>query len=338
MRTKPDRRTVLISGAGLAVSAMLPPDAHSAERTEVRMATGLRATAQSIVWIGTEAGVFRKHDLKVSFAKLEAGGPEATAGLMRGDWEFAQTGTVPIAEAVLKGDDPVILLRNHAPNDSIIIKTRRELTGLDQLTAKTVGVLTDAYSGQTGVITRLAIEKAGATATYRGLGTYQNIYAALIAGQIDAAALPVDYRFVGQGQYGWNVFDTGVYGVPSIFATTRKIIAERRDVALRMVRGFVESIHLFKTEPDVVVPLLQRFLSFDDRKAVADLHAYYVPLFPKVPRPDLSDGMEEIRTLFAKRYPAAQNLQERDIADSTVIDEVERSGFIDQLFAADSKR
>jgi ABC-type nitrate/sulfonate/bicarbonate transport system substrate-binding protein len=338
MWTKLDRRTVLISGAGLAVSAILPSDARGAERAEVRMATGLRATAQSIAWIGTEAGIFRKHDLEVTFAKLEVGGPETTAGLTRGDWDFAQTGTVPIAEAVLKGDDPVILLRNHVPSVGIIIKTRRELSGLDQLAGKTVGVLTDAYSGQTGVITRLAIEKAGATATYRGLGTYQNIYAALIASEIDAGALPIDYRFVGQAQYGWNVFDTSVFGVPSIFATRRKTIAERRDVALRMVRGFVESIHLFKTRPDIVVPLLQRFLGFDDRKAVEDLQAYYVSLFPKVPRPDLSGGMEEIRTLFAKRYPAAQNLQEKDIADSTIIDEVERSGFIDLLYAADSKR
>ena len=196
-----------------------------------------------------------------------------------------QTGTVPIAEAVLKGGDPVILLRNHSLGVGIIIKTRRDLTGLEQLTGKKVGVLTDAYSGQTGVITRLAIEKTGATATYVGLGTYQNIYAALIAGQIDAGALPVDYRFVGQGQYGWNVFDTGVFGVPSIFATTRKMISGKRDVALRMVRGFVESIHLFKTEPDVVVPLLQRFRNFDDRKAVENLRNYYVPMFPRIPRP-----------------------------------------------------
>lgn len=337
MRAGLSRRGVLVSGAGIAISGFLPPDrAHgdgAAAGTAVRMATGLRATAQSIVWIGTEAGVFRNHGLDVTFAKLEAGGPESTAGLTRGDWDF-----VPIAEAVLRGSDPIILLRNHVPTVGIIIKTRRDLTALDQLAGKNVGVLTDAYSGQTGVITRLAIEKAGATATYVGLGTYQNIYAALVAGQIDAGALPVDYRFVGQGQYGWNAFDTSVFGVPSIFATTRKTLTERRDVTLRMVRGFVESIHLFKTRPDVVVPLLQSFLGFDDRKAVEELHAYYVPLFPKVPRPDLSGGMEEIRTLFAKRYPAVQNLREADISDSSIIDEVERGGFIDQLYAADSKR
>ena len=40
---------------------------------------------------------------------IAVGGPEAAAGLIRGDWEFAHTGTVPVAEEVLKGRDVVIL-------------------------------------------------------------------------------------------------------------------------------------------------------------------------------------------------------------------------------------
>jgi len=254
-----------------------------AAETKIKMATGLRATVQSIVWIGTEAGIFRKHGVDVGFVKLEVGGPPSAEGLLRDDWTFVQTGTVPIVEAVLQGKDAVILLRNHVPLATNLIKARREITSLSQLNGKKVGVLTDVYSGQTGVITRLAIEKAGATANYVGLGTFENIYAALVAGEIDAGALQIDYRFVGQQQYGWNVFDTEDFGVPSIFAATRKTIAVDRESALAMVRGFVETIHLFKTNPDIVVPLLQTFLHFSERKAVEDLRAYFAPLLPAVP-------------------------------------------------------
>ena len=336
------RRRLITAGAGAAALGALPQfawsqTAASASGDKVRMVTGLRAASQCITWIGTEAGVFRKHGLEVSFPKLEVGGPESAAGLMRGDWDFAQTGTVPIAEEVLKGGDVVILLRNTAPHVGIVIMTRRELTSLDQLAGKRVGVLTDAYSGQSGVVTRLAVEKAGVTANYVGLGTYQNIYAVLGAGEIDAGALPIDFRFLGQRQYGWNTFDTAAFGVPSIFSTTRRMIASNRDRVVRAVRGFVETIHLFKTQPDVVVPLLQRFLNFSDRKAVEDLRGFYAPLFPAVPRPSLSGGMQEIRDLFLKRYPAVQRLQESDIADSSIIDEVERSGFIERLYAGAKK-
>ena len=63
------------------------------------------------------------------------------------------------------------------------------------------------------------------------------------------------------------------------------------------------------------------------------MYNYYVPIFPKVPHADLAEGIGEIRTLFAGRNPAAQSLQEADISDSSLIDEVEHSGFVDQLYA-----
>lgn len=336
------RRRLITAGAGAAALSTVPGGislrSAMAADTKVRMSTGLRATIQSISWIGSEAGVFRKHGLDVSFPKLEVGGPEAAAGMMRGDWEFCQTGTLPIAEGVLNGGDPIILLRNTAQHVGLFVMTRREFPTLGDLAGKRVGVLTDAYSGQTGVNARRTLEKAGVTATYVGLGTYQKIYAALAAGEIEAGATPIDLRFLGERQYGWNAFATVSLGVPSVFATTRKIIASNRDLVMRAVRGMVETIHVFKTQPDVVVPLLQRFLNISDRNAAEDLHKFYVPLFPAVPRPSLSEGMQDVRNAFSQKYPAAQKLHESDIADSSFINELEQDGFIQHLYAGDAKR
>src|SRR5690348_10444449 len=69
--------------------------------TRVRIATGLRAATQSIAWVGARIGCFEKYGLNVTFPRLEVGGLECVAGLLRGDWDFAHTGAVPIAEAVL---------------------------------------------------------------------------------------------------------------------------------------------------------------------------------------------------------------------------------------------
>ena len=99
------------------------------------------------------------------------------------------------------------------------------------------------------------------------------------------------------------------------------------------MKAFVETIHVFKTRPGIVVPLLQRYLNIDDRKAVEELHAFHVPLFQKVPRPSFP-GMANLREFLVKKYPAAASLKESDIADASFIDELERSGFIDKLYAA----
>jgi hypothetical protein len=47
--------------------------------------------------------------------------------------------------------------------------------------------------------------------------------------------------------------------------------------------------------------------------------------------------MEALREFLVAKYPAAVSLKESDIADSSLIDELERSGFIDRLYAADRK-
>ncbi len=102
------------------------------------------------------------------------------------------------------------------------------------------------------------------------------------------------------------------------------------------MQGFVETIHLFKTRPDIVVPLLQRYLKIDDRKAAEELYAFHVPVFQRIPRPSFP-GMSTLRELLVTKYPAATALKESDMADSSFIDELERNGFIDRLYTDDTK-
>ena len=306
---------------------------------KVRMTTALRAPTHCMAWCGTEAGVFKKQGLEVSFPVIETTGPEAVAGLARGDWDFCQTGTLPVVENFLCGGDVVVLFRNALQHDNLCIALRHELKTLAELDGKRVGVLSDATSGQTGINARLTIERAGATATYVGLGSYGNIYQALIAGEIDAGPLPLHLRFAGEPQYRWNIFGLAFGGaVPSVFATTRNLIATNRALVMRVAKGFIETVHAFKTQPDVYIPMLQRFLKVSDRKLLEDQYKFYVPLYPQVPRMALSaEGMQSIRDTFAKKYPAAQKLQESDFVDSSFIDELEQSEFIKKLYAGGAK-
>jgi ABC-type nitrate/sulfonate/bicarbonate transport system substrate-binding protein len=301
---------------------------------KVRVATGLLATWQSTAWLGAEARIFEKHGINMTLPAVAVGGPQAAEGVVRGDWEFAHTGALPVAEEVLKGRDIVILATPTSDFANSFVMTRREITELSQLTGKKVGVLTE--TGQTSVAARITVEKAGATATYVPLIKFDRVYAALASGEIDAGALPIDLRFTGQSRYGWNAFPIHEFGTPSVFASTRSLIASNRELVMDVMKGFVETIHLFKTKPVIVVPLLQRYLNIDDRKAAQDLYAFHVAVFQKSPRPSLP-GMQTLRDVLVAKYPAAASLQESDIADSSFIDQLERSGFIDDLYAADGK-
>lgn len=284
---------------------------------------------QSTAWLGAEAGIFKKHGVDLGVTAIAIGGPQAAAGVLRGDFEFAHTGVLPVAEEVLKGNDIVILATPTSEFPNQFVMTRKEITELGQLSGRKVGVLSE--TGQTSVATRITIEKAGATATYLSLVRFDRIFAALAAGEIDAGALPVDLRFVGAARYGWNAFPISEFGTPSIFATTRKLIASDRDLVMNVMGGFVETIHLFKTQPDLVVPLLQRYLNIADRNAAEELYRYHVPVFQKVPKP-LLGNLQNVRDVLAAKYPAAAALREVDIADASFIEQLERDGFIEQLY------
>jgi ABC-type nitrate/sulfonate/bicarbonate transport system substrate-binding protein len=284
---------------------------------------------QSTAWLGAEAGIFKKYGIDLSVPAIAVGGPPAAAGVIHGDFEFAHTGVLPVAEEVLKGNDIVILATPTLEFPNQFVMTRKEITELGQLAGRKVGVLTE--TGQTSVATRLTVEKAGATAIYVPLVRFDRIFAALASGEIDAGALPVDLRFVGASRYGWNAFPIYEFGTPSIFASTRKLIASNRDLVGRVMRGFVETIHLFKTQPDIVVPLLQRYLNISDRYTAEDLYKFHVPVFQKVPKP-LLGNLQKVRDVLADNYPAAAALRESDIADASFIDELERDGFIERLY------
>jgi ABC-type nitrate/sulfonate/bicarbonate transport system substrate-binding protein len=101
----------------------------------------LRATFQSAAWIGTEAGIFRRHGIEVTFPTLEAGGPQALAGTLRGDWYFCQTGDVPIVEGALQGQDPVLILTPTELHEGVFVMARREITKPEQLAGARIGAV-----------------------------------------------------------------------------------------------------------------------------------------------------------------------------------------------------
>ena len=105
---------------------------------------------------------------------------------------------------------------------------------------------------------------------------------------------------------------------------------------MNVMQGFVETIHLFKTRPDIVVPLLQRYVKIEDRKAAEE--------FVRIPCAGISKGSATvisgnagIARVSCGEIPDRHVAEGIDIADSSFIDELERSGFIDRLYAADRK-
>ena len=164
------------------------------------------------------------------------------------------------------------------------------------------------------------------------LGSFKAIYKALGTGEIDAGYLPVDLRFLGENEFGLNAIAGLPVGAGGI-VTTRRLIAANRDLVAQFVQASVDTIALFKTRPDVVVPLLQRYLQIDDRKSVEQVLAYYTPLFQSTPRPTFVSEIEPLRAIVSRKYPSANTIRPEDLADASFVDELDRTGYIARLYA-----
>jgi ABC-type nitrate/sulfonate/bicarbonate transport system substrate-binding protein len=303
--------------------------AGAAELLSTRTAIALRAAFQSVVWVGVEAGIFKQHGVAVAFT-LETGGPRAAAGTVRGDWEFCHTGDLPILEGVAQGQDPVLIVAPTVPHDAAFLMARRDITKPEQLANTRIGGV-DA-TGQFGRAIQVLLQKWGVPATVVSLGSFQAIYKALGTGEIDAGYLPVDLRFLGENEFGLN----SIVGLPvgaGGIVTTRRLIAANRELVTQFVQASVDTIALFKTQPDVVVPLLQRFLQIDDRKSVEQVVAYYAPLFQANPRPTFVSEIEQLRGIVSQKYPAALSIRPEDPADASFVDELDRTGYIERLYS-----
>src|SRR6185312_11530529 len=294
----------------------------------LRMGIALRAVFQSEAWLGVHAGLFSRLGIDLTFPAIATGGPAAMAGAIKGDWDVCHTGALPIMQGVLRGEDPVLLITPTALRDAVFVMARREFTTLAHLEGQRIGAV-DA-SGQFGRPLKILLEQSGIDAEMVSLGSFQAIDAALTKGEIAAGYLPVDLRFRGESRHGWNAL--GGLKIVGGIATTRRFIASHHQLVAGFVKGVVDAIHLFKTRPDIVIPLLQQFLQIAEREPMEKLHAFYAPLFRAVPTPTFFDEMQGMAEGLAGQYPAARGLGIEDVADASFVEELEGSGYIEQLY------
>jgi ABC-type nitrate/sulfonate/bicarbonate transport system substrate-binding protein len=293
------------------------------------MGIALRAVFQSDAWLGARACLFSRLGIDLSFPAIATGGPASMAGALRGDWDVCHTGALPIMQGVLRGEDPVLLVTPTELHEAVFVMARRDITTLAQLAGARIGAVDAA--GQFGRPLKVMLDHAGISADLVSLGSFQAIYAALVKGEIAAGYLPIDLRFRGQSEHGWNALH-GLKIVGGI-ATTRRFIAAHRPLVAGFVKGAVDAIHLFKTRPDIVIPLLQEFLQIDERKPMEQLHAFYAPLFRAVPTPTFFTEMQGLCDGLSAQYPAARTLGIEDVADFSFVDELESSGYIEELYS-----
>ena len=294
-----------------------------------------RVMSQAYPWIAEEAGLFKKYDLDVPLVVVTPGAP-SVAAILSGDSEVAVIGAASITRPVVQGNkDPVLIggiksILTHSIIAKPDIKTPEQLKG-KRIGVSRIGSNPHYFAVQAlrhfGIDSREVsyIQAGGAPETLAAL-VAQGIDAAVLTVPTDAQALKLGYHYVIYGP------DLRIAYAATTFTTRRSIIAKRGPVIGRFMRAMAEAAKIMHTDKDYTYKVLGKYLRIDDRKLLDA--SYNVEIKALEPRLALKiEGLQSALEEIAPTDPRAKTFKPQEMIDTRFLDEMEKSGFFEQLWA-----
>jgi ABC-type nitrate/sulfonate/bicarbonate transport system substrate-binding protein len=171
-------------------------------------------------------------------------------------------------------------------------------------------------------------------------GGAPEMLAALLSGAIDAGTMsaPWDARAISQG-YSYVVYgpDLCIPQVAVSLITRRSFIAQRSPLIGRFMRAMAEAAKVLHTDKEVVLGVLSKYLRIEDRKVLDQ--AYNAEIKALEPRMELKlEAVQAILDDVAPGDPRAKKFKPQDFYDRRYLDELEKGGFFDKLWAGRGTR
>jgi NitT/TauT family transport system substrate-binding protein len=324
----------LIRPIGLVVlgALVLPAAGNGADK--VNLIYTARVMSQSSPWIAQEAGLFKKYDLDVPAVFVTPGAP-AVAAILSGDSEMAVTGAAAITRPWVQGNkDPVFVggiksLLTH----SFVAKP--DIKRPEQLKGKRIGVSRIGSNPHYFAVQALRhynidarevsfIQTGGAPETLAAL-VAQGIDSAVLTVPTDAQALKLGYHYVIYGP------DLKIAYAATTFVTRRSIMAKRGPVIGRFMRAMAEAAKIVHSDKEYTFKVLQKYLRIDDRKLLEA--SYNVEIKALEPRLAMKpEGFQSTLDEIAPQEPRAKTVKPQEMIDTRYLDEMEKSGFFEQIW------
>ena len=295
-----------------------------------------RVMSQSFPWIAEEAGLFKKYGLEYQQVFIASSGI-VTAALLGGDADMTLTGGVGNVRAYVQGSTDVVFIggvKNTMTQTLVAganIKQPQDVKG-KKIGVSRIGSNTHYFSIQ--AMRRFNMEP-GRDFSFVQTGGDPETFAALVGGGIDVACLtpPTDAKALAQG-YHYVVYgpDLKIPYAATAFVTKRSVIAKRQPVIGQFMRAMAEAAKIAHTDREFIYKVLGKYLRVTDRKVLDS--AYNAEI--KVLEPRLAikrEALDAILEEVAQIDPRAKKVKPQELIDNRYLDEMEKSGFFDQLWA-----
>lgn len=313
-----------------AIISLCLTQKQAAAADKIRVAYSAVAPTQGVLWVAEVGGLFSKNGLSAEIVYTRA----AIETLIAGEVEFGQMTGALMFSARLQGADPVMLAGvQDILNDRLVV--RPNINSVEDLKGKRIGVFrfgSASHMRMLNVLPRYGMGERDVT--FLQVGDTPERLIALNGGSIDATLLsPPDHLEALRAgtKILLNLRDLNVPYQGTGLVTTQRLLGRNRDLARRVVKAFVEAIHLVRTNPAVSKRAFAKYRQTKDEKRIEDAYQALREVVKPKPYPSV-EGFKTIINDALDRIPAAKTANPKDFIDTSLLEELDRSGYIDGLY------
>lgn len=291
------------------------------------------ATGFAPSWVAADKGIWKKHGLDVELIFLR-GGSRTVSALLGGSVDFIIGSDLGVTTAILQG---AALTRVGTTTNTLgysmvtqpNIKTVRDLKGKvigitpgrDAAYARVVKLLRDNGMDASKDVTFLSVGDGGPAARV----------AALSSGVIHATMFTPPSDMISEKAGMRILTKIDVANIGGGLNTSTMMAQKSRAQLLRFLRGYMEAIQYLKSHKDESLKIFSKYVRNPD----LNIMAYLYDEISMRAEPSLRPQMDAVRALLdlaALDFPQAKRLSEKDNWDLSLLDEIQKSGFFEQLY------
>lgn len=292
------------------------------------------STTLATIAVIQKGGFFKKHGLDVELV-LILGSPLLTAAMVSGQVPMSFVGAPAVVASAVGGADTVLL------SCAISMAYGRlfavpEVKSLTDLRGKKIG-LTRLGTIDDAILRYLLRQRENISdreVTFIAAGDSAQRLIALTRGAIDASVMAPPQDRLAE-KFGLNELvdlnKVGLYNPASCIASTKTYVRNNRDTVMRVMKGFVEGLKFFRDNRNFALKIAAEFTRTSDMEAVSASYDLTVQLQEKVPFVNMK-GVEFLLKITEARDPRAKNFEPATVVDSSFMQELERTGFLDSVF------
>lgn len=287
------------------------------------------------LWAAREAGYFRKYGLDIDLIAFPSG-TEGMAAIIAGEIEFLAIAGSTTASAAIGGADVVsIALINDRLLTSLVVGSAIQKP--EDLKGKSVGI--SRFGTSTDTAARMALHHFGLEpikdVSLVQVGAVSSAVAALRGGRIQAAILSYPTIIHARREGFREMLDIASLGVPYAangVTLRRSFLQQRREVAVNYLKAFLEGIARVKKDKAFALEVMGKYLRSKDRELLDETYEFAVGKYLKSRPYPSAEAFRSVIDELAQLNPKAKGQDPRRFYDDAILQELDRSGFINALY------